>query len=239
MQEKRISVPPDRDSETCVFLLKPVRAGALKLLLDVRYGDLLAASRLLRTESAAEVLPAGMPDYVLASVPLASAARMEERLEVKRSETSSRPSPSFEHVEPRASTRPAPVPSRKASRTVRWAMSGGGLAAVVFLAALSLWNLQPSMDSPAALDTTTLTIRANVPEVTVSVEGMPELECVAPCMLEVPAGEPFALRFRKDGYADVREVVPSDPNRKTLELEIQAPTPSRPELKIRRIPRVR
>ena len=118
-------------------------------------------------------------------------------------------------------------------------MSGGGLAAVVFLAALSLWNLPPAMSPDTAVPpTTTVMIRADVPGVNVIVDGRPDLGCVAPCEIEVPAGEPLQLRFRKEGFADVREVVRPEPDR-TLEFHIQAPTRSRPELTIRRIPRVR
>ena len=46
---KNILVPPDGDSETCLFLVVPRRAGQLALIVEVLHEGISVASRLLRT----------------------------------------------------------------------------------------------------------------------------------------------------------------------------------------------
>jgi hypothetical protein len=46
-------VPPDGDSDTCYFLLTPVRIGPLRVLIELRWEEALRGSRRLRTECVA------------------------------------------------------------------------------------------------------------------------------------------------------------------------------------------
>jgi hypothetical protein len=48
---KTIQVPPDRDSEACTFLVTPRYLGELRINLEVVRGDVLVASRTLKTEA--------------------------------------------------------------------------------------------------------------------------------------------------------------------------------------------
>jgi TIR domain-containing protein len=67
---KQIRVPPDGDSETCLFLLTPRRAGQLALIVEVLYEGITVASRLLRTNGDEGPQFAGSGTYRLASLPL-------------------------------------------------------------------------------------------------------------------------------------------------------------------------
>ncbi len=71
-QKRKLRVPPAGDSDVCVFLLTPLRAGRLMLNLEVRYEDVEVGSRLLVTE--AGPLVAAASPYSLISMPLMSTA---------------------------------------------------------------------------------------------------------------------------------------------------------------------
>ena len=68
-QSKVIGVPPDGDSEHCVFLLKPVRQGDLLLKLEVVHLGVAVATRVLKTNGATAGAPMNS-SWVLASMPL-------------------------------------------------------------------------------------------------------------------------------------------------------------------------
>ena len=69
-QVKKLMVPPDRDSEVCTFLLTPKVGGELLLNLEVLKGEVLVASRAIRTvaEITEQQMAAGQ--NVLVSIPL-------------------------------------------------------------------------------------------------------------------------------------------------------------------------
>ena len=69
-QEKKLPVPPDADSEACVFLLKPLSAGDLIVNLEVRYQDVHRGSRPLRTHAELTEVPLPPGPQVLVSIPL-------------------------------------------------------------------------------------------------------------------------------------------------------------------------
>ncbi len=71
-QRRKIRVPPNGDSDVCVFLLTPLKAGRLMLNLEVRYDDVEVGSRLLVTEAGPQVATAS--PYSLVSMPLTSTA---------------------------------------------------------------------------------------------------------------------------------------------------------------------
>ncbi len=66
-QSKRVLVPPDGDSQACVFLVTPVRAGPLLVNLEVRYAEASIISRLLRTNASAG--EAAARSFVVTSMP--------------------------------------------------------------------------------------------------------------------------------------------------------------------------
>jgi hypothetical protein len=68
-QSKVIGVPPDGDSEHCVFLMKPVRQGDLLLKLEVVHLGVAVATRVLKTNGATAGAPVNS-SWVLASMPL-------------------------------------------------------------------------------------------------------------------------------------------------------------------------
>jgi serine/threonine protein kinase len=67
-QSKKLLVPVDRDSDVCTFLLVPRVAGELVLNLEILMGDVLVASRGIRT--VAGVSEVGSGRNVLVSIPL-------------------------------------------------------------------------------------------------------------------------------------------------------------------------
>src|SRR5271165_2553717 len=71
-QSRKLRVPPAGDSDVCVFLLTPLKAGRLMLNLEVRYEDVAVGSRLLVTEARPSV--ATLAPYSLVSMPLSSTA---------------------------------------------------------------------------------------------------------------------------------------------------------------------
>ncbi len=71
-QKRKLRVPPVGDSDVCVFLLTPLKAGRLMLNLEVRYEDVEVGSRLLVTEAGPSVAAAS--PYSLVSMPLTSTA---------------------------------------------------------------------------------------------------------------------------------------------------------------------
>ena len=72
---KQIAVPPEGDSDTCVFLVSARHSGRLQLLVEVLHEQVTVASHLLRM-NAGDLLPAHEPvPYVLAVLPLTVYAR--------------------------------------------------------------------------------------------------------------------------------------------------------------------
>jgi hypothetical protein len=71
-QKRKLRVPSAGDSDVCVFLLTPLKAGRLMLNLEVRYEDVEVGSRLLVTEAGPSVAAAS--PYSLVSMPLTSTA---------------------------------------------------------------------------------------------------------------------------------------------------------------------
>lgn len=69
-QTKKLMVPPERDSEVCTFLLAPKIGGELLLNLEVLKGEVLVASRAIRTVAEITVQPLAAGQNVLVSIPL-------------------------------------------------------------------------------------------------------------------------------------------------------------------------
>jgi hypothetical protein len=68
-QQKKLIVPPDRDSEVCTFIVTPKKAGNLLLSLEVLKDDVNLAARSLRT-IAIESERKGASRLVLVSIPI-------------------------------------------------------------------------------------------------------------------------------------------------------------------------
>ncbi len=69
-QVKKLMVPPDRDSEVCTFLLTPKVGGELLLNLEVLKGEVLVASRAIRTVAEITEQQMVVGQNVLVSIPL-------------------------------------------------------------------------------------------------------------------------------------------------------------------------
>jgi len=69
-QTKKLMVPPERDSEVCTFLLTPKVGGELLLNLEVLKGEVLVASRAIRTVAEITEQPLAIGPNVLVSIPL-------------------------------------------------------------------------------------------------------------------------------------------------------------------------
>jgi len=81
-QSRKLRVPPTGDSDVCVFLLTPLKAGRLMLNLEVRYEDVEVGSRLLVTEAGPLVPAASL--YSLVSMPLTSTAAWVASLPIQK-----------------------------------------------------------------------------------------------------------------------------------------------------------
>ena len=91
-QKRKLRVPPTGDSDVCVFLLTPIKAGRLMLNLEVRYEDVEVGSRLLVTEAGPSVAAAS--PYSLVSMPLTSTAAWSASLPgIQKAFAPSPPSP--------------------------------------------------------------------------------------------------------------------------------------------------
>jgi hypothetical protein len=71
---KQIRVPPDGDSETCLFLVTPRHAGQLALIVEVLHEGISVASRMLRTKGEEAPQFVGSGTYRIASLPLTTYA---------------------------------------------------------------------------------------------------------------------------------------------------------------------
>jgi hypothetical protein len=76
---KQIAVPPDGDSDTCVFLISAKRPGRLQLVVEVLHEGVTVASHLLRTSGDAAAREGAPSVYVLASLPLTVYAQYASR----------------------------------------------------------------------------------------------------------------------------------------------------------------
>lgn len=91
-QNRKLRVPSAGDSDVCVFLLTPLKAGRLMLNLEVRYEDVEVGSRLLVTEAGPSVAAAS--PYSLVSMPLTSTAAWSASLPgIQKAFAPSPPSP--------------------------------------------------------------------------------------------------------------------------------------------------
>lgn len=69
-QIKKLMVPPEQDSEVCTFLLTPQVEGELLLNLEVLKGEVLVASRAIKTVAKRTEQPRPLGPSVLVSIPL-------------------------------------------------------------------------------------------------------------------------------------------------------------------------
>jgi serine/threonine protein kinase len=69
-QTKKLMVPPERDSEVCTFLLTPRVGGELLINLEVLKGEVLVASRAIRTVAEITEQQVAFGPNVLVSIPL-------------------------------------------------------------------------------------------------------------------------------------------------------------------------
>jgi TIR domain len=91
-QTKVMFVPPDDDSDTCYFLLTPVRIGQLRVLIELRWEEAVRGSRRLRTEcvATADSIPA---KSVMSVVQIKLGAGLETPDEVNTRPTSAPAAP--------------------------------------------------------------------------------------------------------------------------------------------------
>jgi hypothetical protein len=160
---KLLSVPPDRDSEICRFMLTPRRAGQLRVMLEVSVEDVYQTARTLRTSAQTVAIPQQAAMW-LVSVPLFSTSAparvpapqpsFSEHAAEGQSEIA-RPAP-VSAPEPRsyagAAEQKSDIPSvgkatgTRSKRVRRVAGSAGALAAMALAGSLVL-QLKPPPDS--------------------------------------------------------------------------------------------
>ncbi len=152
-QRRKLRVPPSGDSDVCVFLLTPIKAGRLMLNLEVRYDDVEVGSRLLVTEAGPSVAVASR--YSLVSMPLTSTTAWGASL--PRMPTAfappSPPAPSPAMATPPMAAPPSatariPAPARKSWLSRPMMASATAAAAVVVIGGVLITTGQRSLSPP-------------------------------------------------------------------------------------------
>ena len=75
---KTLLVPPAGDSDACTFLITPQHLGELRVNVELTRGDVLLASRALKTESTPSDRKIADPSKILVSIPLSVLVRASE-----------------------------------------------------------------------------------------------------------------------------------------------------------------
>ena len=75
---KILLVPPAGDSDACTFLITPMHLGELRVNVELTRGDVLVASRALKTESTPSDRKIADPARILVSIPLSVLVRASE-----------------------------------------------------------------------------------------------------------------------------------------------------------------